>query len=86
MNNITEEIEGSQMGEALAADSKASPYSLTNLRDIICDLRLLVSQYSKFPTVCWDTKEMFVGSLITMLKKTNNQLPFYIEVLSRFEG
>ena len=83
MNNITEEIEGSQMGEALAADSKASPYSLTNLRDIICDLRLLVSQYSKFPTVCWDTKEMFVGSLITMLKKTNNQLPFYIEDLKQ---
>ena len=83
MNNITEEIEASQKGEAQAADNGASPYSLTNLRDIICDLRLLVSQYSKFPTVCWDTKEMFVGSLITMLKKTNNQLPFYIEDLKQ---
>ena len=33
-----EEIEGSQMGEALAADSKASPYSVTKLRDIISDI------------------------------------------------
>ena len=39
MNNITEEIEGSQMGEALAADSKASPYSVTKLRDIISDIK-----------------------------------------------
>ncbi len=67
MNNIAEEIEGSTQGGALAADNGASPYSLTNLRDIICDIRLIVSQYSKYPTVCWDTKEMFVGSLITML-------------------
>ena len=83
MDNITKEIECSTQGRALAADNGASPYSLTNLRDIICDLRLLVSQYSKFPTVCWDTKEMFVGSLITMLKKTNSQLPFYIEDLKQ---
>lgn len=83
MNNITEEIEGSQMGEALAADSKASPYSLTKLRDIISDIRLLVSQYCKLPTVCWDTKEMFVGSLITLLKRTNDHLPFYIEDLKQ---
>ena len=61
MNNIAEEIEGSTQGGALAADNGASPYSLTNLRDIICDIRLIVSQYSKYPTVCWDTKEMFVG-------------------------
>ena len=83
MNNITEEIEGSQMGEALAADTKASPYSLTKLRDIISDIRLLVSQYCKLPTVCWDTKEMFVGSLITLLKRTNDHLPFYIEDLKQ---
>ena len=83
MNNITEEIEASQKGEAQAADNGASPYSLTNLRDIISDIRLLVSQYSEFPTVCWDTKEMFVDSLITMLKRTNNQLPFYVEDLKQ---
>ena len=41
MNNIAEEIEGSTQGGALAADNGASPYSLTNLRDIICDIRLL---------------------------------------------
>ena len=83
MDDITKEIECSTQGRALAADNGASPYSLTNLRDIISDIRLLVSQYSEFPTVCWDTKEMFVGSLITMLKKTNNQLPFYIEDLKQ---
>ena len=83
MNNIAEEIEGSTQGGALAADNGASPYSLTNLRDIICDIRLIVSQYSKYPTVCWDTKEMFVGSLITMLKRANNQLPYYIEDLKQ---
>ena len=83
MNNITEEIEASQKGEAQAADNGASPYSLTNLRDIISDIRLLVSQYSEFPTVCWDTKEMFVGSLITLLKRTNDHLPFYIEDLKQ---
>ena len=83
MNNITEEIEASQKGEAQAADNGASPYSLTNLRDIISDIRLLVSQYSEFPTVCWDTKEMFIDSLITMLKRTNNQLPFYVEDLKQ---
>ena len=71
------------MGEALAADTKASPYSLTKLRDIISDIRLLVSQYCKLPTVCWDTKEMFVGSLITLLKRTNDHLPFYIEDLKQ---
>ena len=41
MNNIAEEIEGSTQGGALAADNGASPYSLTNLRDIICDIRLI---------------------------------------------
>ena len=86
MNNIAEEIEGSTQGGALAADNGASPYSLTNLRDIICDIRLIVSQYSKYPTVCWDTKEMFVGSLITMLKRTKQVHRSFLHFVGTISG
>ena len=83
MNNITEEIEGPQMGVALTADNGASPCYLTELSDYISDISTLVCNYSKKPTRSRKTRERMVNSLIGMLTDANNQLPIYIEDLKQ---
>ena len=83
MNNNFDEIEGSQHGDAQAADYDATPYSLTTLSEIIGDIRLLVSQYCNRPTKNKDTKVMFVSSLSSMIRAVNEQLSLYIEDLKQ---
>ena len=78
-----EEIEGSQMGVALAADNWTSPNYLTDLSDDISDISTLVCNYSKKPTRSRKTRERMVNSLIGMLTDANNQLPIYIEDLKQ---
>ena len=83
MNLITEEIEGAQMGEALAAVSGASPYHPTDLSDKIFDINVLVCNYTKNPTKRKETRSDMVHSLINMLTKANRDLSFYIEDLKQ---
>ena len=83
MNLITEEIEGAQMGEALAAVSGASPYHPTDLSDKIFDINVLVCNYTQHPTKRKETRSDMVHSLINMLTKANRDLSFYIEDLKQ---
>ena len=75
MNQTINEIEGSQLGGAEAADNCASPYNLNELREIVGDIRLLANQYCITPTKCKVTRVMFVESLINMAKRVNGKLP-----------
>ena len=81
MDSTIDEIEGSQIGAALAADNGASPKYLTDLRINIFDIRTLVCNYCKEPTKGKRTREQFVKSLIAILTEANNQLTLYIEDL-----
>ncbi len=83
MNLTTEEIEGSQMGEALTAVSGASPYQPKDLSDSIKDIVILVCNYGKKPTIRKQTKMKVVNGLISMLKEANGFLSFYIEDLKQ---
>jgi len=80
---FSEEIEGAQMGEALAAVSGASPYHPTDLSDKIFDINVLVCNYTKNPTKRKETRSDMVLSLINMLTKANRDLSFYIEDLKQ---
>ena len=75
MNNNSEEIEGSHLGGAMP------PYNLDDLSTKIRDISKLVTNFSKDPTEGEDTNEMFLGSLLGLLDKTNEQLSFYLEDL-----
>ena len=83
MNNITEEIEGSQMGEALTAVSGASPYQPKDLSDSIKDIVILVCNYCKKPTIRKQNRTKVVNGLIGMLKEANGFLYYYIEDLKQ---
>lgn len=83
MNLSTEDIEGSQMGAALAADNGASPNYLTDLSINIFDIRTLVCNYCKEPTRGKRTRAKFVNSLIAILTEANGQLALYIEDLKQ---
>lgn len=83
MNIISEETEGSQMGEALAAVSGASPYQPKDLSDSIKDIVILVCNYCEKPTIRKQTKMKVVNGLIGMLKETNGFLSYYIEDLKQ---
>ena len=83
MNNITEEIEGSQMGEALTAVSGASPYHPNDLSDSIKDIVILVCNYCKKPTIRKQNRTKVVNGLIGMLKEANGFLYYYIEDLKQ---
>jgi len=83
MNNITEEIEGSQMGEALTAVSGASPYQPNDLSDSIKDIVILVCNYCKKPTIRKQNRTKVVNGLIGMLKEANGFLYYYIEDLKQ---
>ena len=80
---FSEEIEGAQMGEALAAVSGASPYHPTDLSDKIFDINVLVCNYTQHPTKRKETRSDMVHSLINMLTKANRDLSFYIEDLKQ---
>ena len=80
---FSEEIEGAQMGEALAAVSGASPYHPTDLSDKIFDINVLVCNYTQHPTKRKETRSDMVLSLINMLTKANRDLSFYIEDLKQ---
>lgn len=83
MNNITEEIEGSQMGEALTAVSGASPYQPKDLSDSIKDIVILVCNYCKQPTIRKQTRTKVANGLIGMLEEANVFLNYYIEDLKQ---
>ena len=83
MNIISEETEGAQMGEALAAVSGASPYQPKDLSDSIKDIVILVCNYCEKPTIRKQTKMKVVNGLIGMLKETNGFLSYYIEDLKQ---
>ena len=53
---FSEEIEGAQMGEALAAVSGAFPYHPTDLSDKIFDINVLVCNYTQHPTKRKETR------------------------------
>ena len=80
---FSEETEGAQMGEALAAVSGASPYHPTDLSDKIFDINVLVCNYTQHPTKRKETRSDMVHSLINMLTKANRDLSFYIEDLKQ---
>ena len=80
---FSEETEGAQMGEALAAVSGASPYHPTDLSDKIFDINVLVCNYTQHPTKRKETRSDMVHSLINMLTKANHDLSFYIEDLKQ---
>ena len=80
---FSEETEGAQMGEALAAVSGASPYHPTDLSDKIFDINVLVCNYTQHPTKRKETRSDMVLSLINMLTKANRDLSFYIEDLKQ---
>jgi len=80
---FSEEIEGAQMGEALAAVSGAFPYHPTDLSDKIFDINVLVCNYTQHPTKRKETRSDMVHSLINMLTKANRDLSFYIEDLKQ---
>ena len=80
---FSEEIEGAQMGEALAAVSGASPYQPKDLSDSIKDIVILVCNYCEKPTKSRKTRKRMVHSLIGMLTDANDQLPIYIEDLKQ---
>jgi hypothetical protein len=83
MKETIEEIEGSQIGVALAADNWTSPNYLTDLSDDISDISTLVCNYSEKPTKGRKTRKRMVNSLIGMLTDANEQLPIYIEDLKQ---
>lgn len=80
---FSEETEGAQMGEALAAVSGASPYQPKDLSDSIKDIVILVCNYCEKPTIRKQTKMKVVNGLIGMLKETNGFLSYYIEDLKQ---
>ena len=80
---FSEETEGAQMGEALAAVSGASPYQPKDLSDSIKDIVILVCNYCEKPTKSRKTRKRMVHSLIGMLTDANDQLPIYIEDLKQ---
>jgi len=83
MNNNIDEIEGSQIGAAQAADYSATPYSLTGLKGFIGDLKQIVSLHEEKPTQNNITWVMCVNSLTRIMKLVNKHLPIYINDLKQ---
>ena len=83
MNNITNEIEGPQTGEALPDVSGASPYQPNDLSDSIKDIVILVCNYCKKPAIRKQNRTKVVNGLIGMLKEANGFLSYYIEDLKQ---
>ena len=83
MNNNIDEIEGSQIGAAQAADYSATPYSLTGLKGFIGDLKQIVSLHEEKPTQNNITWVMCVNSLTWIMRLVNKHLPIYINDLKQ---
>lgn len=83
MNNIIDEIEGSQLGAALTAGIAATPYSLTGLSSFISDLNYIVSNHKDNPTHHNKTWVMCVSSLTWIMGLVNKHLPIYISDLKQ---
>ena len=83
MNNNIDEIEGSQIGAAQAADYSATPYSLTGLKGFIGDLKQIVSLHEEKPTQNNITWVMCVNSLTWLMGLENKHLPIYINDLKQ---
>ena len=79
--STNEEIEGSLLRGAADIDSEASPKFLKDLSDDIADIRLFVDRCYKREIKMFESRLMFVRSMIHVMTKTNAHLAIYLKHL-----
>ena len=79
--STNEEIEGSLLRGAADTDSEASPKFLKDLSDDIADIRLFVDRCYKREIKMFESRLMFVRSMIHVMTKTNAHLAIYLKHL-----
>lgn len=83
MDNITNEIVGSQQRGALLAGCRVTPEYLTELKNNISLVREIASEYCTLTIKDKNTRVYFVAYFTRLLKKVNGMLPGYIEDLKQ---